>query len=136
MEYIHTDKAPKPIGPYSQAVTTNGFLFISGQLGLIPESMQLASDVTEQTKAALANIDEILLKAGLSRKNIVKMTIFLNNMDDFQQVNIIYADYFQGQAPARSTVGGLSLPMNAKVELEVTAEYETMTGKGKNEPGK
>ena len=119
---IETDKAPKAIGPYSQAIKANGFLFISGQVPIDPatESMT-AVDATAQTKQVMNNIGAILNAEGLGFREVVKTTIFLQDLADFARVNEIYASFFESDPPARSTVQVAGLPKGAKVEIEAIA---------------
>lgn len=118
-----TDKAPQPVGPYSQAVEAGGFLFCSGQIAINPTNNQvLTGPVEEQTKQVLENILAVLEKAGLSFKNVVKTTIYLINMTDFATVNEVYARYFSEQPPARSTIAVAGLPKGVHVEIEVIAK--------------
>lgn len=120
---IMTDKAPAPVGPYSQAVESGGFLFCSGQIAINPENNQvLTGPVEEQTKQVLENIKAVLTKAGMGFQNVVKTTIYLINMNDFTTVNDVYARYFTEQPPARSTVAVSALPKGVHVEIEVLAK--------------
>lgn len=121
---IHTTNAPQAIGPYSQAVLANGFLFISGQLGVKPNGEFAGVSVEEQSEQSMKNLEAILLEAGMKFENIVKTTIFLADMDDFVKVNEIYKRYFSGNFPARSTVAVKTLPKNALVEIEAIAVKE------------
>lgn len=121
---IHTTNAPQAIGPYSQAVLANGFLFISGQLGVKPSGEFAGVSVEEQAEQSMKNLEAILLEAGMKFENIVKTTIFLADMDDFVKVNEIYKRYFSGNFPARSTVAVKTLPKNALVEIEAIAVKE------------
>lgn len=121
---IHTTNAPQAIGPYSQAVLANGFLFISGQLGVKPNGEFAGVGVEEQAEQSMKNLEAILLEAGMKFTNIVKTTIFLADMDDFVKVNEIYKRYFSGDFPARSTVAVKTLPKNALVEIEAIAVKE------------
>lgn len=119
---IDTPKAPKAVGPYSQAVDTGNMLFVSGQLGLDPATGALVSEeVTEQAKQVLSNVQAIVEAAGYKMENIVKATVFLADIDDFIPVNRIYKTYFTNEYPARAAyqVGGL--PLGGKVEMEVIA---------------
>lgn len=118
---IHESKsAPAPIGPYSQAVEVNGFVFCSGQIPLDPVSGQVVgSTVPEQTEQVMANIKAVLTAADLSLSNVVKTTIFLTDMADFQGVNEVYAKHMGSVKPARSTVAVQGLPRGVKVEIEV-----------------
>jgi 2-iminobutanoate/2-iminopropanoate deaminase len=117
---ISTSEAPAAIGSYSQAVRSGNFLFCSGQIPLDPKSGQMVSgDIATQTRRVLDNIGAVLKAEGLAFENIVKTTIFLTDLADFQTVNEIYGSYFKNQPPARSTVQVAALPKGAKVEIEV-----------------
>jgi len=119
---ISTSEAPAAIGPYSQAVRNGNFLFCSGQIPLDPKSGQIvAGDIAAQTRRVLDNIRAVLKAEGLTFENIVKTTIFLTDLGDFQTVNETYGSYFKQQAPARSTVQVSALPKGAKIEIEVIA---------------
>jgi 2-iminobutanoate/2-iminopropanoate deaminase len=119
---IFTSEAPAAIGPYSQAVRSGLFLFCSGQTPLDPKSGQIVSgDIATQTRRVLDNIAAILRTEGLSFDHVVKTTIFLTNLGDFQTVNEIYGSYFKQELPARSTVQVSALPKGANVEIEVIA---------------
>ncbi|MBE2984023.1 RidA family protein [Campylobacter sp. RM9344] len=118
---IHTNNAPQAIGPYSQAVMANGFLFISGQLGVTAAGEFVGVDVKSQARQSMENIKAILSAADLDFTNVVKTTIFLADINDFATVNEIYASYFSGDFPARSTVAIKTLPKNGLVEIEVIA---------------
>ena len=119
---ISTSEAPAAIGPYSQAVRNGNFLFCSGQIPLDPKSGQIVSgDIATQTRRVLDNVEAVLKAEGLTFENIVKTTIFLTDLGDFQTVNEIYGSYFKQQPPARSTVQVSALPKGAKVEIEVIA---------------
>src|ERR1700746_1507216 len=121
-QVILTDRGPKPIGPYSQAVRTNGFLFVSGQVALDPKSGELVgADVRQQTERALDNLQAILEAAGFSLSHVVKTTVFLKEMNDSAAMNEIYARYFTAAPPARSTVQAARLPKDALVEIDVIA---------------
>jgi len=122
MKDIYTEKAPEPIGPYTQAKETAGFLFCSGQIAIDPETGSLTGeDVSAQTERVCANIGAVLEAAGLSLENVVKTTCYLVNTDDFAVFNAVYGKYFTS-SPARSCVFVRALPKNALVEIEVTAE--------------
>ena len=122
MKIISTPLAPEAIGPYSQAIEANGTLYISGQIPLNPETMNVISDnITEQTHQCLKNIDAILHAAGYTLNHVVKCGIFLNNMTDFSEVNEIYGQYFNEQKPARSCVQVARLPRDVKIEIEAFA---------------
>lgn len=121
MEKIHTDFAPAALGPYSQAVKANGFVFLSGQGGINPETGKLVEGLEAQTLQAIKNIEAVLKAAGTDFTKVVKTTCFLANMSDFAAFNKIYADYFVSK-PARSCVAAKELPANFLVEIEVIAE--------------
>lgn len=115
--------APKAVGPYSQAVKSQGFLFCSGQIPINPASGKIeAQDVEGQAHQVLANIQAVLGSQGLSLANVVKATVFLQHMTDFPKVNPIYEAAFSGHKPARSTVQVAGLPLGALIEIEVTCE--------------
>jgi 2-iminobutanoate/2-iminopropanoate deaminase len=119
---IFTSEAPAAIGPYSQAMRSGRFLFCSGQIPLDPQSGELVSgDIAAQTRRVLDNIGAILRMEGLTFDSVVKTTIFLTNLGDFQMVNEIYGSYFKHDPPARSTVQISALPRGANVEIEVIA---------------
>ncbi len=120
---IQTPLAPAAIGPYSQAVSKNGLLFISGQLGLDPASGALAEGVEAQTRQALHNLAAILAAAGLAPSNVLKTTLFLADMDDFALVNHLYAELFSPPFPAREVVQAARLPKNARVEISAIASH-------------
>ena len=121
MNVIQTDKAPAAIGPYSQAVSHNGLLFVSGQLGLDPASGALAEGVEAQTRRALQNLVAILAAAGLGPRNVLKATVYVANMDDFALVNRLYAEVFSPPYPAREVVQAARLPKNGLVEISAIA---------------
>ena len=119
---ILTNEAPAAIGPYSQAVRSGTFLFCSGQIPLDPKSGQIVSgDIDAQTRRVLNNIAAVLRAEGASFEDVVKATIFLTDLDDFQTVNEIYGSYFKNAPPARSTVQVAALPKGAKIEIEIIA---------------
>jgi 2-iminobutanoate/2-iminopropanoate deaminase len=119
---VSTSDAPAAIGPYSQAIRSGSFLFCAGQIPLDPRTGQIVSnDIGEQTKRVLENIAAILKAEHLCFDHVVKTTIFLTSMNDFQSVNEIYATYFRENPPARSTVAVSALPKGAKLEIEVIA---------------
>jgi 2-iminobutanoate/2-iminopropanoate deaminase len=120
---ILTDRAPAPIGPYSQAIESGGFLFCSGQIAINPNTGQvLTGPVEEQAKQVMENIKAVLTEAGLDFENIVKTTIYLINMNDFNTVNEVYGTYFNADPPARSTIAVSALPKGVHVEIEVLAK--------------
>ena len=118
---ISTKDAPQAIGPYSQAIAANGFLFISGQLGVTPSGEFAGADVKSQAQRSLQNLQAILNEAGLGFENVVKTTIFLADIADFAAVNEIYAEFFNEPYPARSTVAVKTLPKGGLVEIELIA---------------
>lgn len=120
-EVINTKKAPQAIGPYVQAIKSEGLLFVSGQLGIDIESGNLKEGVKDQTIYALNNLNEILKESKTDKTKVLKTTIFLANMEDFSLVNEIYAEFFAGVNPARSCVAVKTLPKNALVEIECIA---------------
>jgi 2-iminobutanoate/2-iminopropanoate deaminase len=119
---VHTERAPKPIGPYSQAVKSNGFVFVSGQVALDPQRGEFgASDIRQQTERVLENLKAILEASGVSLGHVVKTTVFLKDMNDFTAMNEVYARFFTAAPPARSTVQAARLPKDALVEIDVIA---------------
>ena len=123
LEFIKTQKAPQAIGPYSQAVKFNGMIYTSGQIALTPDGTMIKNDIKSQTHQVLKNLSEVLIEANSSLNNVIKTTIYLDNMDDFSIVNKIYESYFKDHKPARSTVADKTLPKNALVEIDAIA-YE------------
>jgi 2-iminobutanoate/2-iminopropanoate deaminase len=119
---IQAEKAPKAIGPYSQAIQAGNFLFLSGQIPLDPKTGELVKgDIRKQTQQVLENIKGILESQGLGMENVVKSTIFLKDIANFNQVNEVYATYFPSSPPARSTVEVAKLPRDADIEIEAIA---------------
>ncbi|MCE5322880.1 RidA family protein [bacterium] len=119
---VETNNAPAAIGPYSQAIKANGFLFISGQIPINPATGQIeAVDAVTQTKQVMENLRGILASQGMTFDDVVKTTIFLTDIGDFGRVNDVYASYMLSDAPARSTVQVAALPRGAKVEIEAIA---------------
>ncbi|CAN5784071.1 RidA family protein [soil metagenome] len=123
-QVISTPGAPAAIGPYSQAVGSSGLLFCSGQLGLDPETMELADGLEAQVSRALDNLGAVLQAAGTGPAGVVKTTVFLAAMEDFPAMNEIYAGFFTENPPARSTVAVKTLPKNALFEIEAIAQLE------------
>ena len=121
MNVIQTDQASAAIGPYSQAVSKNGLLFVSGQLGLDPATGALVEGVEAQTRRALQNLVAILAAAGLGPQHVLKATIYVANMDDFALVNKLYAETFAPPFPAREVVQAARLPKNGLVEISAIA---------------
>ncbi len=127
---VSTTEAPAAVGPYSQAVRVGPMLFTAGQIPLDPKSGQLVSDkIDEQTKRVLDNLTAVLQAEGMSFSNIVKTTVFMTNLGDFQTMNEVYASYFKDAPPARSTVQVAALPKGAQVEIEVIAVATKEGGK-------
>lgn len=121
-EVIATAAAPAAIGPYSQGITANGFLFTAGQIPLDPTTGKLVEgDISAQTERVMQNLSAVLAEAGTSFEQVVKTTCFLANLDDFAAFNAVYARYFTAQPPARSTVQAARLPAGAQVEVECVA---------------
>ena len=119
---IQTNKAPQPIGPYSQAVLINDVLFVSGQIAINPETNNLSMDnIIEETNQVMKNLGEILKAAGYSYEHIVKTTIFLKDLNDFVRVNEVYGSFFKSDFPARETVQVSRLPKDVNVEISVIA---------------
>ena len=119
---ILSQDAPAPIGPYSQAVEVNGFIYCSGQIALDAKSGEIVGEnVEDQTKKVMSNIEAVLKAADLTFQNVFKTTIFLKDMDDFGKVNAIYGEAFTEEPPARSTVAVRTLPKDVMVEIEVIA---------------
>lgn len=122
MNAIHTEKAPAAIGPYSQAIEVNGFVYTSGQLPVDPATGEFAEGgIKEQTRQSLTNVKSILEQAGTDMSKVIKTTVFLNDMNDFAAMNEVYAEFFQQPYPARSAVAVEKLPKGALVEIEVVA---------------
>ena len=121
-QVIHTDKAPKAIGPYSQAVKAGNMLFVSGQVPFVPETMEIVEgDVKAQTAQSLKNVQAILAEAGLDFSHVVKSTVFIKDMNEFAAINEVYAEYFGENKPSRACVEVARLPKDVKVEIEVIA---------------
>lgn len=123
-DVVRTENAPAPFqgAPYSQAIRANGFVFVSGQLSLLPGEKELkAGDIKEQTEQVFANLKAILEEAGSSLDALVKTTVFLQDLDDFAGMNEVYARHVGGRPPARSTVEVAKLPSGALVEIEAVA---------------
>ena len=121
---IATKKSPAAIGPYSQALKSGNFLFCSGQIPLRPDGSMSEGSIKEQTIQILENIKNIMEATGLSLDSVVKTTVFLTDLNDFQEMNEIYGKYFQEPYPARSTVQVAKLPKGSKIEIEAIAEIE------------
>lgn len=121
-QVIATNGAPKAIGPYSQAIRANGFIFVSGQIPIDPATQQLISgSIGEQTERVLRNIEAILQQVGSSMAKIVRCGVFLKDMNDFVAMNEVYAKFFPSDPPARSTIQAARLPKDCQVEIDVIA---------------
>jgi len=121
-QVINTSNAPAPIGPYSQAVIANGFLFLSGQVAINPENGEVVqSSVSEETHQVMRNIKAVLIEASYEFNDVVKTTIFLSDMNLFAEVNEVYGSYFATTFPARETIAVKGLPKGVNVEISMTA---------------
>ncbi len=119
MQAVTTDKAPKAIGPYSQAIAANGMVFASGQIPLNPETGTLVTgSIGDQTRRVLDNLKAVLESAGSGLHKVVKTTVYLADMGDFDEMNKVYAEYFEATKPARATVAVARLPKDARVEID------------------
>ncbi len=118
---VETTKAPRPIGPYSQAVEAGGFLFVSGQLGINPATGEMAQGVEAQARQALKNLIAVLEAAGSGVENVAKVTVFVRNIGDFSTVNKVYQEFFTQDYPARAVVEVSGLPAGGLVEIECIA---------------
>lgn len=125
MKKITTNNAPAAIGPYSQAIFANGFLFSSGQIAINPQTGELVDGgITAQTKQVFANLGEVLKAAEMGFEDVVKTTVFLADMNDFGQMNAIYGEFFTQNLPARSAVAVKALPKGALIEIELIATFQ------------
>ena len=124
MKFISTKEAPQAIGPYSQAVVVNGLVYTSGQIGLLPNGELVSDDVEGQAHQVMKNLFYVLEAANAHFNDVIKTTIFLEDMRDFDKVNAIYAHYFGSHKPVRSTVAVRSLPKNVKIEIDCIALAE------------
>jgi 2-iminobutanoate/2-iminopropanoate deaminase len=122
---IHTDKAPKAVGPYSQAIRAGNFVFTSGQIALDPSTGKLVKGgIKEQARQVMENLKAVLGAAGTGFSSVVKTTVFLKDLNDFMHFNEVYAEYFPSEQPARSTFQVAGLPLGAMIEIEMTALME------------
>ncbi|MGD6834713.1 2-iminobutanoate/2-iminopropanoate deaminase [Sutcliffiella halmapala] len=121
MKVVHTDNAPKAIGPYSQGIVVNNLFYSSGQIPLKADGELVNGDVKEQTHQVFKNLKAVLAEAGASLETVVKATVFIKNMDEFQEINEVYGEYFHTHKPARSCVEVARLPKDVLVEIEVIA---------------
>lgn len=124
-QVLNTENAPKALGPYSQGIKAGCLIFLSGQLGLDPKTNDFAAGgVVEQTRQALSNLKHVIESAGSSMNNVVKTTVFLKDMNDFQAMNAVYGEFFKTEPPARSTVQVAALPKGGLVEIEAIVKLE------------
>lgn len=121
MEFLHSDNAPEAIGPYSQAIKANGLIYTSGQIALTPAGELVERDIKKQTRQVLANLRNLLEDSQSSLDRVIKVTIYLENMEDFGIVNVLYAEAFGDHKPVRSTVAVRTLPKNVLVEMDAIA---------------
>lgn len=121
MEFLHSNNVPEAIGPYSQAIKANGLIYTSGQIALTAEGELVERDIKKQTRQVLNNLKNLLEDSQSSMDRVIKVTIFLENMDDFGIVNVLYAEAFGDHKPVRSTVAVRTLPKNVLVEMDVIA---------------
>ncbi|MDO8609778.1 MAG: RidA family protein [bacterium] len=121
MKTIQTDKAPKVVGPYSQAIEANGFIFCSGQIGLDPKTNMVVEGIEKQINQIMNNLKAVLKSADSDFNNVVKTTIYLTDMDNYALVNKVYGEYFKENKPARATVQVNKLPLNVLVEIDCVA---------------
>jgi 2-iminobutanoate/2-iminopropanoate deaminase len=124
-QVLNTENAPKALGPYSQGIKAGCLIFLSGQLGLDPKTNDFAEGgVVEQTRQALNNLKHVIESAGSKMENVVKTTVFLKDMNDFQAMNLVYGEFFKSEPPARSTVQVAALPKGGLVEIEAIVKVE------------
>ena len=122
MKYIKTEKAPKAVGPYSQAIVSNGLIFCSGQIGLDPKTNELTEGIENQTHQVLKNLAVVLKSGGSSLEKVVKTTVYLADIKDYVKMNEVYGQYFSDHKPARAAFAVAHLPKDALIEIEVLAE--------------
>ena len=123
-EIITSSNAPPPVGPYSQAVALDGFIFLSGQVGRKPDTTDLEEGVAAQTRQAILNMQAVLAEKNLTLDNVVKTSVFLVDMDDFAEMNAVYGEFFdEDTAPARSTIEVSRLPLGASMEIDAIASF-------------
>jgi 2-iminobutanoate/2-iminopropanoate deaminase len=121
-EIVATEKAPAAVGPYSQGIRANGFVFTAGQLGIVPGTKEFAGEeIEDQTRQALENLDAVLKAGGSCLRHVVKTTVFLADMGEFARMNAIYAEFFAEDPPARSAVQAAALPLGGRFEVEAVA---------------
>jgi 2-iminobutanoate/2-iminopropanoate deaminase len=124
MKYIQTTNAPKAVGPYSQAIVSNGFIFCSGQIGLDPKTNDLVEGLEEQTHQVLKNLSEVLKAENSNLEKVVKITIYLSDINDYAKMNEVYGQYFSNHKPARAAFAVAGLPKGALIEIEAVAEVK------------
>ncbi len=124
MKYISTYKAPKAVGPYTQAIVSNGFIFCSGQIGLNPKTNELVKGLNAQTHQVLKNLTEVLKAENSSLEHVVKTTIYLADIGDYSKMNEIYTEYFSDHKPARAAFAVAHLPKGALIEIEAIAQVK------------
>lgn len=122
MKYIKTTKAPIAVGPYSQAIVSNGFVFCSGQIGIDPATNELVEGLEKQTHQVLKNLSEVLKASNSSLEHVVKATIYLSDIANYSKMNEIYGEYFSNHKPARAAFAVAALPKGALIEIEAVAE--------------
>lgn len=121
-EVISTEKAPRAVGPYSQGIKANGFVFCSGQVAINPETGELLTgSITDQTRQVLSNLKAVIEKAGSRMENVVKVTVFLRDINDYSEMNAEYAKWFGNEPPARAAIQVARLPLDAGVEIQAIA---------------
>jgi len=125
MNIVQTDKAPEAVGPYSQAIVANGFVFCSGQVGINPETKTIGETIEEQTHQVVKNLKAVIEAAGSTLDQVVKTNIYLTNVSDFAKVNEIYSEYFKDHKPARATVGVADLP-KGKLSISPLIEMDAI----------
>jgi 2-iminobutanoate/2-iminopropanoate deaminase len=125
MKYIQTNKAPKAVGPYSQAIVSNGFIYCSGQIGIDPNTNELVEGIEAQTQQVLKNLSAVLGAGGSSLEQAVRTTVYLADIKDYVKMNEVYAEYFTKHKPARAAFAVAHLPKDALIEIEVVAEVTT-----------
>lgn len=124
MKYISTEKAPKAVGPYSQAIVSNGFIYCSGQIGIDPKTNELVAGFEEQTHQVLKNLAEVLKDGNSGLEMVVKTTVYLADIKDYGMMNEIYGQYFSEHKPARAAFAVAHLPKDALIEIELVAEVK------------
>lgn len=121
-DLVQTDRAPAAVGPYSQAIVAGGWIWVSGQIGLDPETGEMvAGGVAEQARRSLTNLIAVLAAAGAGPDRVVRTTVYLTDMDDYREVNAVYGEFFGEGAPARACVAVVGLPKGARVEIDAVA---------------